>query len=137
MAKMSEETPPIYPSNSTGAHLSITADELVSLRLVARGSVAPSLIIRNGKVLGLHTGELLDRDVVISGRHIAALTPWEYFPKTKHEIDAAGKYVSPGFIDAHIHIEYTKLVPGELARLSVPRGTTTVLADANCIANVS
>ena len=45
--------------------------------------------------------------------------------------------MSPGFIDAHIHVEYTKLVPGELARLSVPRGTTTILADANCIANVS
>lgn len=47
-----------------------------------------------------------------------------------------GKHVVPRFIDAHLQIEYTKLVPGELARLSVPRGTTTVLADANCIANV-
>lgn len=53
------------------------------------------------------------------------------------DIDASGKYNFPSFIDAHIYIEYTKLVPGELARLSLPRGTTTVLADANCIANVS
>jgi adenine deaminase len=44
--------------------------------------------------------------------------------------------VSPGFIDAHIHVEYTKLTPGELARLSIPRRTTTVLADANCIGNI-
>lgn len=127
---------------ATGAGLSITAPELSNLRHVARGTQPPTVIIRHGMVLSLHTGELLDRDVLVSGRHIAALTPWDHFPSTKYgkaevrEIDARGKFISPGFIDAHIHIEYTKLVPGELARLSVPRGTTTVLADANCAANV-
>ncbi len=129
-------TPPTHPSGSTGAHISITVDELMQLRLVALGSQLPSLIIRGGTILALHTGELLSRDVVIHGRHIAAVTPWNHFPTTNNEINASGKFISPGFIDAHIHIEYTKLVPGELARLSVPRGTTTVLADANCIANV-
>ena len=74
--------------------------------------------------------------MVIAGRHIAAITPWNFFPTAPEEIHATRKYISPGFIDAHIHVEYTKLVPGELARLSVPRGTTTILADANCIANV-
>lgn len=133
---MATITPPNHPSGSTGAHLSITVDELMQLRLVALGSQLPSLIIRGGTILALHTGELLSRDVVIHGRHIAAVTPWNYFPTTNNEINASGKFISPGFIDAHIHIEYTKLVPGELARLSVPRGTTTVLADANCIANV-
>ncbi|KAI1338687.1 adenine deaminase [Xylariaceae sp. FL0016] len=130
-------------SNATGAHLSVTAEELYHLRLVARGTASPSLIIRHGTVLSLHTSELLERDVIIAGRHIAAITPWNYFPRRKYptddvivEVDAAGKFISPGFIDTHIHIEYTKLIPGELARLSVPRGTTTVLADANCIANV-
>jgi adenine deaminase len=131
-----EPPPPIHPSNSTGSHLSISTDELMNLRLVALGSKPPSLIIRGGTILSLHTGEFLERDVVIYGRHIAAITPWKHFAKAAEEINATGKYVSPGFIDAHIHVEYTKLVPGELARLSVPRGTTTVLADANCIANV-
>lgn len=123
--------------------MSITADELFNLRHVARGTVAPSIIIRNGTILSLHSGEFLARDIVISGRHIAAVTPWGYFPRSRYpntdeirEIDATGTFISPGFIDTHIHIEYTKLIPGELARLSVPRGTTTVLADANCIANV-
>ncbi|KAH8646298.1 adenine deaminase [Xylariales sp. PMI_506] len=131
-------------SNATGAHLSITAEEIFHLRHVARGTEAPSLIIRRGTILALHTGELLERDVIISGKHIAAVTPWDYFQKSHYgskvdfvELDATGKFVSPGFIDTHIHIEYTKLVPGELARLSIPRGTTTLLADANCIANVS
>jgi adenine deaminase len=105
-------------------------------RLVARGTRPPSLIIRGGQVLSLHTGEILPRDVVVSGRHIAAITPWNHFPPAVEEIHAHGKFISPGFIDTHIHVEYTKLVPGELARLSVPRGTTRILADANCIANV-
>ncbi|CZR52069.1 uncharacterized protein PAC_01946 [Phialocephala subalpina] len=126
----------IPSSVATGAHLTITVDELMQLRLVALGSRPPSLIIRGGQILSLHTGENLERDVVIYGRHIAAVTPWGHFPACPDEIDAHGAFISPGFIDTHIHIEYTKLVPGELARLSVPRGTTTVLADANCIGNV-
>ena len=130
-------------STSTGAHLAITAEELFRLRHVARGSAAPSMIIRHGTLLCVQTGELLERDVIISGRHIAAVTPWGHFPRSNYaaadevvELDVTGRFITPGFIDTHIHIEYTKLIPGELARLSVPRGTTTVLADANCIANV-
>ena len=59
------------------------------------------------------------------------MTPWNHFPAASVEIDAHGKFILPGFNDAHIHAEYTKLVPGELARLSVPQWTTTILADAN------
>ncbi|ETS78556.1 hypothetical protein PFICI_10618 [Pestalotiopsis fici W106-1] len=130
-------------SNATGSHLAITAEELFQLRHVARGTAPPDLIIQHGIILSVHTGELLERDVIIKGRHIAAVTPWDYFQRSRYPDDASieiinakGKFVSPGFIDTHIHIEYTKLIPGELARLSVARGTTTVLADANCIANV-
>jgi adenine deaminase len=120
---------------ATGAHLAPTVAELMRLRRVAAGLEPADLIVRGGKVLTLHTGEILERDVVISGRHIAAVTPVGHFD-APHVVDAAGQFVAPTFIDAHLHIEYTKLTPGELARLSVPRGTTMVLADANCIANV-
>jgi adenine deaminase len=112
-----------------------SVDELMHLRSVANGTAKGDRIIRGGKVLALHTGEILERDVVIAGRHIAAVTPVGHFDAPEI-IDATGQYVAPNFIDAHIHIEYTKLMPGELARLSVPKGTTTMLADANCIANV-
>ncbi len=122
-------------SGGTGAELAPTVAELMHLRAVAGGTAAPDLIIRNGKVLALHTGEILERDVVIAGRHIAAVTPAGRF-NANEIIDAKGMFVAPTFIDVHLHIEYTMLTPGELARLSVPRGTTTVLADANCIANV-
>ena len=120
---------------ATGAGLAPSVAELMKMRLVAAGKEKPDLIIRGGKVLALHIGEVLERDVVISGRHIAAVTPIGYFDADE-VIDASGYFVAPTFIDTHLHIEYTKLVPGELARLSVPRGTTLVLADANCIANV-
>ncbi|KAI4602299.1 phosphoribosylaminoimidazole carboxylase ade2 [Pestalotiopsis sp. 9143b] len=103
-------------SNATGAHLTISAEEIFQLRHVARGDTIPDLIIRHGTILSVHTGELLERDVVIKGRHIAAVTPWDYFPRSRYsddatveEIDAKGKYISPGFIDTHIHIEYTNL----------------------------
>jgi adenine deaminase len=118
-----------------GAELAPSVAELMHLREVAAGRAAPDLIIRGGKVLALHTGEILERDVVIAGRHIAAVTPPGRFA-AKRVIDAARQFVAPTFIDVHIHIEYTMLTPGELARLTIPRGTTTLLADANCIANV-
>lgn len=118
-----------------GAELAPSVSELMHLREVAAGRAAPDLIIRGGRVLALHTGEILERDVVIAGRHIAAVTPPGHF-NAETIIDAAGQFVAPTFIDTHIHIEYTMLTPGELARISVPRGTTTVLADPNCIANV-
>jgi adenine deaminase len=130
---MSQEQSP--QSAFIGAELAPSVAELMRLREVAAGRAQPDLIVRGGKVLALHTGEILQRDVVIAGRHIAAVTPPGRF-EAKKIIDAKGQYVAPNFIDVHIHIEYTMLTPGELARLTVPRGTTTLLADGNCIANV-
>ncbi|QEW01872.1 adenine deaminase C-terminal domain-containing protein [Microbacterium lushaniae] len=110
--------------------------ELVRLREVAAGRASPDLIVRGGRVQSPGTEEWLERDVVIAGRHIAALTPWGHVTGAAAEVDAHGCHVVPGFIDAHLHTEYTNLTPGELARLSVARGTTTVLTDPNAAANV-
>jgi adenine deaminase len=110
--------------------------ELAALRAVAVGREPADLIVRGGLVLSPGTDEFLERDVVISGRHIATLTPWGHFNDARAELDASASYVTPTFIDAHLHIEYTLLTPGELARLSVARGTTTVLTDPNGAANV-
>lgn len=113
-----------------------TEAELGRLRAVAVGRRMPDLIIRGGLVQSPGTEEWLERDVVVAGRHIATLSPWDHCPEATEEVDATGSYVVPGFIDAHLHIEYTNLTPGELGRLSVPRGTTTVLTDPNGAANV-
>ncbi len=113
-----------------------TAAELGRLRAVASGAERPDLVIRGGLVQSPGTEEWLERDVLVAGRHIAALTPWGHVPAAGEEIDASGCHVVPTFIDAHLHIEYTNLTPGELGRLSVARGTGTVLTDPNGAANV-
>jgi adenine deaminase len=113
-----------------------TTEELAAIRAVAVGRRPADLIVRGGRVLHVHTGEFLHRDVVVCGRHIAAVTPVGRM-QADTVIDAAGRWVTPAFIDAHLHIEYTMLTPGELARLIVPRGTVTVLTDADCMANVA
>jgi adenine deaminase len=113
-----------------------TAAELGRLRAVAVGSERPDLVIRGGLVQSPGTEEWLERDILVAGRHIAALTPWGHVADAGEEIDASGCHVVPTFIDAHLHIEYTNLTPGELGRLSVARGTGTVLTDPNGAANV-
>ncbi len=116
-----------------------TAAELGRLRAVAVGTDRPDLVIRGGLVQSPGTEEWLERDILVAGRHIAALTPWGHVAPEKgriDEIDASGCHVVPTFIDAHLHIEYTNLTPGELGRLSVARGTGTVLTDPNGAANV-
>jgi adenine deaminase len=112
-----------------------SGDELFELRLVAAGRATADVAIRGGRVIHVHTGEVLPADVLIHGRHIAAIVAPGRLQAAR-DVDATGQFVAPTFIDAHFHPEYTMLVPGETARLIVPRGTTTLLADPVCIANV-
>ena len=67
--------------------------------------------------------------IIATGKH-----PGEYTAQTT--IDATNQYVVPGFIDAHVHIESSLLVPHELARVLLPQGTTTIVTDPHEIANV-
>lgn len=110
-------------------------EEIMRLRAVASGKEEADIIIRGAKVVNVYSGEILKRDVAVKGRHIAAVTPWDEL-HGKQEFDAKGQYLAPNFIESHFHIEYSMLRPGELAQLIVPMGTTTLLADPNCIANV-
>jgi adenine deaminase len=83
-------------------------------------------------VLSVFTREWLDCDVAIVDGVIAGLGSY----KGHETVDATGRYVVPGFIDAHMHIESVKLLVDELARLVLPLGTTAVVADPHEIANV-
>jgi adenine deaminase len=99
---------------------------------VARGDEPADLVVRGGTVLSVFTREWLEADVAIVDGFVAGVGEYE-----GHEtIDAAGRFVVPGFIDAHMHIESTKLVVDELARLILPLGTTAIVADPHEIANV-
>jgi adenine deaminase len=99
---------------------------------VARGDEPADLVVRGGRVLSVFTREWLDVDVAICDGVIAGLGEYE----GRETLDAAGAYVVPGFIDAHLHLETTKLLPSEFARLVLPLGTTAVVADPHEIANV-
>ncbi len=99
---------------------------------VARGDEPADLVVRGGRVLSAFTREWLEVDVAVADGYVAGLGEYD-----GHEtIDASGKWIVPGFVDAHMHLESSKLLVDELARLLLPFGTTAVVADPHEIANV-
>jgi adenine deaminase len=99
---------------------------------VARGAEPADLVVRGGRVLSVFTREWLDVDVAVCDGYVAGLGEYD----GAEVLDASGCYVVPGFIDAHMHLESTKLLVDEFARLVLPLGTTAVVADPHEIANV-
>src|SRR5215218_8306641 len=99
---------------------------------VARGDEPADLVIRGGRVLSVFTREWLEVDVAVCDGWIAGLGTYD----GPEVLDASGRWVVPGFIDAHMHLESTKLLVDEFARLVLPIGTTAVVADPHEIANV-
>jgi adenine deaminase len=99
---------------------------------VARGDEPADLVVHGGRVFSVFTREWLETDLAVVDGYIAGLGDYE----GAEVIDASGRYVVPGFIDAHMHLESPKLLPDEFARLVMPLGTTAVVADPHEIANV-
>jgi adenine deaminase len=99
---------------------------------VARGDEPADLVVRGGRVFSVFTREWLETDIAIVDGHIAGLGVYD----GAEVLDASGRFVVPGFVDAHMHLETTKLLVDEFARLVLPLGTTTVVADPHEIANV-
>src|SRR4051794_22511476 len=107
-------------------------DDRAHLIAVARGDAEPDLVITGARVFAAHTREWLDAGVAIAGGRIAGVGPYE----GGEQINGAGRHLVPGFIDAHVHLESSKLTPAEFARVVVARGTTAVVCDPHEIANV-
>jgi adenine deaminase len=99
---------------------------------VARGDELADVVIEGGKVFSAFTREWLETEIAICDGYVAGLGEYA----GKDVVHAGGKYVVPGFIDAHMHLESSKLLVDEFARLVLPLGTTTVVADPHEIANV-
>ncbi len=99
---------------------------------VARGDEPADCVVTGGRVFSVFTREWLTADVAIVDGRIAGLGSYS----GRETVDATGRFVVPGFIDAHMHFETTRLLPHEFARLVVPQGTTAVVADPHEIANV-
>lgn len=99
---------------------------------VARGEKPAELVLKNARVVNVFSGEIVPGDVAIYRGKIAGVGKYE--GEKEEHLD--GCLVAPAFIDSHIHLESTLLLPAELARVVVPRGTGTVVADPHEIANV-
>jgi len=106
--------------------------ELQSLIDVAAGRMPADLVLQNGRIIDVVSGQIITGDLAIHGGMIAGIG--EYSGKNSIHVD--GRYIAPGFIDCHLHIESSFLTPSQFARVAVPRGTTTVIADPHEIANV-
>lgn len=108
-------------------------ETLIHLLEVARGDAPADLVLDNARVLNVFTGEVYPASVAIAGGFIAGVGEG-YVGRETH--DLGGRFLVPGLIDTHIHIESTLTLPYELARVIVPKGTTTLVADPHEIANV-
>ena len=93
-------------------------------------------LLYGGKVVNVFTGEIEQTNVLIEDSKIIGVGEYSHEDADCVE-DVTGKYICPGFIDGHIHIESTMLTPYELTRLCLRHGTTAIVADPHEIANVS
>src|SRR5258708_19775853 len=99
---------------------------------VGRGEEAADLVLAGGHVLSVFTKEWLDVDVAVVDGHVVGLGRYE----GREKLDVSGKYLVPGFIDAHMHIESSKLMLDEFSRAVLAHATTPVLAHPPQLANL-
>lgn len=93
-------------------------------------------LLKNGLVVNVFIDQVIQGDVLIENDRIIGIG--HYDESDADEVkDVSGKYLCPGLIDGHIHIESSMLAPAEFVRACLPHGTTTVIADPHEIANVS
>ena len=107
-------------------------EQLRDLIAKASGIKNSQLVLKNVNIINVFTGEIVEGDVAIDNGKIVGIGEYT----GDNEIDLRGKYLSPGFIDSHVHIESSMSSPSQFARMVVPRGVTTIIADPHEIANV-
>lgn len=100
---------------------------------VARGFEKADLVIKNANIVNVLSEEIHKADIAIVDGIIAGIG--ENYSGEK-EIDIQGAYVTPSFIDGHVHLESTMMLPSEFAKVALPAGTTTVIIDPHEISNV-
>lgn len=100
---------------------------------VARGEQPAELVLRNVRIVDVYSGEIFLNDLAI---HRGKIIGWGDYQGIE-ERNLAGRYLVPGLIDAHIHLESSMVLPDEFCRQVVARGTTTVVADPHELANVA
>lgn len=114
------------------------SDIVEKLVLAALGREKASLVVKNGFLVNVFTGELVENmDVAaIDGRIVLIGKADHTIGSETTVINARGKYVAPGFLDGHVHIESSMLTVTQFAKAVLPHGTTSVFIDPHEIANV-
>jgi adenine deaminase len=107
----------------------MTLNEIIK---AAHGDKPVDLLLTNSKVINVFSGEIVSDAIAISDGVIVGFGQYE----AKKTVDLNGRYVAPGFIDSHVHIESSMTCVSEFARAVVAHGTTAVAADPHEIANV-
>jgi len=105
---------------------------LEELIQVARGEVEVELLLKNARVINVFSSQIHPADVAIHQSRVVGFGDY----RARKVIDLEGQFLSPGFIDGHMHIESSMLRVPEFARVVVPQGTTTIICDPHEIANV-
>lgn len=95
---------------------------------VAERRAAPTIVIKGGKLVNVHTAEIYSEDIAVKGDRIAYVGDSKELDTTDRTrvIDARGKYVTPGLVDPHIHLYHSQLNMTQVARALLSHGTTTV-----------
>ncbi len=109
----------------------MSLEKLIS---VARGEVPADLLLTNARIVNTFTAEIEKGNVAISQGRIAGIGDYH---QARQTINLKGKYLAPGLINGHIHIESSFLNIAEYARAVVPRGTSAIVTDLHEIANVA
>lgn len=100
---------------------------------IARGDAPADLLLTNLQLVNVHTGEIYPSEIAIAGTRIVGVGSGYSATET---IDLGGRYVAPGLMDAHVHIESSLCTPPEFAKAVLAHGVTTVITDPHEIANV-
>lgn len=100
---------------------------------IANQDKKADLVIKNARITDVFNLEVFEGDVAITDGFIVGIGSYE----GKETLDAEGRYMCPGFIDGHVHIESSMLPPSEFEKVVLPHGVTSVITDPHEIANVS
>jgi adenine deaminase len=111
--------------------MNIDMERLEKRLRAARGEIAADLVIAGGLVGNVYTGEWVRQDIALYDGIIVGLGDYR-----GPRVEVSGRYLVPGFIDGHVHLESSMLTPRELARALAPLGTTAIVTDPHEIANV-
>ena len=100
----------------------------------ALGKYPPDIVLKNCSLIDVYSEEIIKTDISIINGRIASIQ--KNYATPKEVLDCDGLYAVPGLLDGHVHLDSTLLTPTQLAKIILPRGTTTVFIDPMEIANV-